>query len=109
MSMSIADEAMGLDVEETQGQEVAQEAGEQGVSFLSFVGDLFRVETGPGKVEDYQDNPLCFDGSVGLAQVLRGVSGFAGANLLRSAILDIVVGIMRWVSPAKGEGAKPGA
>ncbi|MEA4892649.1 MAG: hypothetical protein VB085_08825, partial [Peptococcaceae bacterium] len=65
-----------------------------------------RVETGPGEIKEYQESPLCFDESEGLAQILRGVAGFVGADFLRSAILDIVIGAMKWM---KGAGANVGA
>ena len=97
--MSIESEAMGI-AEEAARDEAAEIAAEMAdppkISILSWLVEVFRVETGPGEIKEYQDSPLCFDGSVGLGQILRGVSGFAGANFLRSAVLDVIVGAMRW-------------
>lgn len=97
--MSIESEAMGI-VEEAARDEATEIAAEMAeppkISILSWLVEVFRVETGPGEIKEYQDSPLCFDGSVGLGQILRGVSGFAGANFLRSAVLDVIVGAMRW-------------
>lgn len=102
--MSIESEALGL-AEAVGVDEVAEIAGEtmeaQEVSLFSWLADIFRVETGPGEIKEYQDSPLCFDGSVGLGQILRGVSGFAGANFLRSAVLDVIVGAMRWAKEGR--------
>ena len=107
--MNIEQEALGLAAEELNMEEVEQQAaGEQPLglgNIFSGVMDLFRVETGPGDISDYIDLPLNFDHSEGLAQVLRGASGFIGANFLRSAILDLVVGFWRW----SGKGGKPNA
>ena len=107
--MNIEQEALGLGAEELNMEEVEQQAADEqplGLgSIFSGVMDLFRVETGPGDISDYIDLPLNFDHSEGLAQVLRGASGFIGANFLRSAILDLVVGFWRW----SGKGGKTGA
>ena len=101
--MSIESEALGI-VEgagiEDAADLAAEVAEQREISVLSWLAEVFRVETGPGEIKEYQDSPLCFDGSIGLGQILRGVSGFAGANFLRSAVLDVIVGAMRW---AKGD------
>lgn len=107
---SIENEALGIDeVMEAEAQDLnaaalGSEAQAQGIGisdiFSKFM-DLFRVETGPGELKDYIDCPMNFDRSEGLAQILRGASGFIGANFLRSALLDIVVGWWRWVGKGK--------
>lgn len=52
------------------------------------------TKTGAGSVGDYVDHPLNFDGSQGMAQMIRGATGFF--NDLDIAIIDIVVGFFRW-------------
>jgi len=54
------------------------------------------TKTGPGTVESYLENPFCFKRSLGLAQVLRGLSGFLGG--LDYALVDVAVGLFRWRS-----------
>lgn len=107
--MNIAQEALGLENEEVTAVEepvFESETSSIGLSnIFSGVLDLLRVETGAGEIKDYVDLPLNFDKSEGLAQILRGASGFIGANFLRSAILDIVVGFWRWT----GRGGNTGA
>lgn len=109
--MNIAQEALGLENEEVTAElnvepAFEEEGGSIGLGdIFSGVLELFRVETGAGEINDYIDLPLNFDRSEGLAQILRGASGFIGANFLRSAILDIVVGFWRWT----GRGGNPGA
>ena len=55
---------------------------------------LFTAETGPGEIDDYLSHPMNFDGSNGIAQVLRGATGLFGS--LRLAVLDILLGVVRW-------------
>ncbi|MEA4892666.1 MAG: hypothetical protein VB085_08910 [Peptococcaceae bacterium] len=103
--MSIETEALGIESPEVGPEiEAVPEPMPEQISLFSWLADAFRVETGAGEIKDYQDSPLCFDGSVGLGQMLRGVAGFAGANFLRSALLDVIVGAMRWA-----KGLKPDA
>lgn len=61
---------------------------------------FLRAKTGDGKIEDYQGHPLNFDGSLGLAQVIRGFTGMFDA--LDLAVIDVAVGFFRW---RKGAGA----
>ena len=106
MNLSIEQEVSGIDPEvieqDLNDQALGSEVAEFGIGDLfSKIADLFRVETGAGDISDYIDLPMNFDHSEGLAQILRGASGFIGANFLRSAILDLVVGFWRWTG--KGE------
>jgi hypothetical protein len=64
---------------------------------------ILKTKTGPGPVEDYVDNPFNFNRSMGLAQILRGLSGFLGA--LDYAIVDIVVGSVRLRGAFNGNSA----
>lgn len=106
---NIENEALGLDevveiaeAQDLNGEALGSEAQGIGLSdIFSRIVDLFKVETGPGELKDYIDCPMNFDRSEGLAQILRGASGFIGANFLRSALLDIVVGWWRWIGKGK--------
>jgi hypothetical protein len=53
-------------------------------------------ETGPGEIEAYLNHPLNARRSRGLAQMLRGFTGFFGDGL-RAAIADIAFGGMEYV------------
>jgi hypothetical protein len=56
--------------------------------------DILRTKTGSGSIDSYIDSPLNFKKSEGLAQMLRGTTGFLGA--LDYAILDICIGAMKF-------------
>ena len=102
--MSIETEAAGLPAESLGDiQENIYDEEPEGQGLLSWLVEVFQVRTGVGEIKEYQDSPL---GSEGLAQMLRGAAGFLGADFLRSAVLDIVIGAMKWV---KGAGANVGA
>jgi len=59
-----------------------------------------KTPTGPGGLEEYVDHPLNPGQSRGLAQVLRGVTGFT--EDLGLAVLDIVIGLARFVAQEGG-------
>lgn len=67
------------------------------------IKDILMTETGQGDItsNDYLEHPLNFPKSEGLAQMLRGFTGFAnkylGMNSLRIAVLDVVMGAMRFM------------
>ena len=52
------------------------------------------VNTGPGPIGSYVDHPLNFSRSEGLAQIIRGLTGFLGS--LEYAVVDLVIGFIRW-------------
>jgi hypothetical protein len=52
--------------------------------------DILKTKTGEGSIESYIENPLNLNHSQGLAQILRGLTGFVGA--LDLAILDLIIG-----------------
>jgi hypothetical protein len=56
--------------------------------------DILRTKTGTGSIDSYIDSPLNFNKSEGLAQILRGFTGFLGA--LDYAILDIILGGLKF-------------
>lgn len=61
--------------------------------------------TGPGAIEDYLQHPLNPRQSRGLAQTLRGATGFFGDGL-RAAIADILFGLMEYSRERRVEAAK---
>jgi len=67
--------------------------GEGGQSQRSIL-DILKTKTGQGSIDSYIDSPLNFNKSEGLAQMLRGATGFLGA--LDYAILDICIGAMKF-------------
>jgi hypothetical protein len=71
-------------------QQERQEAQQNSGIDLSFL----KCETGSGSVEDYKEHALNFDGSMAMARILRGLSGFLGN--LNYALADIVVGILEY-------------
>lgn len=62
--------------------------------------EWLKAPTGEGDISDYLDHPLNFKKSEGLAQILRGVSGFAGHNL-KYALIDILIGAFKFRSELK--------
>lgn len=63
------------------------------------IWDLLKTKTGEGTLEKYEDHPLNFNKSSGLAQILRGLTGFMGA--LDLAVIDIGMGIFRIMQERK--------
>lgn len=63
---------------------------------LSFL----KAPTGSGSVSEYVDHALNFNNSMGMARVLRGVTGLMGD--LNLAIVDIVVGALDVLKTSKG-------
>lgn len=51
-------------------------------------------ETGDGEIEDYLTHPMNFKKSVGMAQIIRGITGLVGSSL-KYALLDITMGLFR--------------
>lgn len=62
--------------------------------------DLIKSPTGEGKIEDYIDQPLNFDRSKGMAQILRGLTGLLGS--LNYAVIDILLGALTWTKEKRG-------
>jgi hypothetical protein len=71
---------------------------------LSGITSLLKTPTGPGEIADYVGHPLNFDGSAGMAQVLRGLTGIF--DNLALAVVDIAIGVVRW---KRGKVAADGA
>jgi hypothetical protein len=95
------DEAVGIDAPVADPQEMVQ----QQVGGFGFDFDLFKAETGEGRIEDYLEHPLNFNNSKPMARVIRGLTGmFDNLNL---AIIDIVIGGLEYVkSRSKAETPK---
>ena len=95
-------EAPSIGKTESENESVApnQEAGIN----LSGIFDFVKTSTGAGSIDDYIENPLNFSGSKGLAQVLRGLSGFVGAISEGFALVDIIIGAVRCSKEQKAGG-----
>lgn len=87
------EEKVALDEESVAGPQVEESQPDLRERFAF----LF-VETGPGAVDSYVDHPLNFSRSVGLGQIIRGLTGILGS--LEYAVVDIVIGFIRWRSEA---------
>jgi len=61
--------------------------------------DFLRTPTGEGSIDDYINNPLNFNQSKSIAQILRGMSGFLGA--LNYAIFDLIIGTFNFTREFK--------
>jgi len=70
---------------------------------------ILSAQTGPGEISEYQDHPMCYDKSEGLAQIIRGLTGIVRVDL-RLAVIDILVGAVRWLrrAPASPRGPAGG-
>ena len=53
----------------------------------------FKTPTGAGEISGYMDHPMNPGRSEGLAQILRGLTGFAGN--LRLALIDCCLGLVK--------------
>jgi hypothetical protein len=51
-----------------------------------------KAPTGDGTVESYQVHVLNFNGSMGMARVIRGLTGMFGS--LNFAVVDVLIGIL---------------
>lgn len=87
--MSIDDLAGGLPKEEVPLQEAEFVGTRPSFQLPAFL----TADSGPGPISDYVNHALNFNGSLGLAQVIRGATGMLGS--LNKAIFDIAFGLMR--------------
>ena len=58
------------------------------------IWDILKTPTGSGSVESYLEHPLNVPRSSGIAQVVRGVTGFLGDTTY--AVVDILFGLLRF-------------
>ena len=84
------DGVLGDNIENLEEVEEVQPNGSPLDGILKFI----MIETGEGSIEEYINHPLNFLESKGLAQIIRGVSGFVG-NSLKLAVVDVIFGFMR--------------
>lgn len=61
---------------------------------------IMTAETGEGSIGEYLEHPMNFNNSMGLAQLIRGVTGITGN--LKLAIIDVLFGAMRFAKERKG-------
>lgn len=101
--MSILAEAMEKPVIEMPEKEAVQDFN--GPSFTDTILEILRIKKGAGAIKEYQESPLCFDGSEGMAQMLRAITGVIGADVHESAVLDFLIGLFKWLRGRKaGDG-----
>lgn len=106
--MSIINDAAKTAVEEQEltfddlGDSIEADPQPLPTSRLSdFLPDLsiITAKTGDGSIEDYENHPLNFKGSRGMAQMIRGFTGIAGE--LDYAIIDIALGAFQYAKEGK--------
>jgi hypothetical protein len=70
----------------------------------SKAGEMFNrvltAETGEGSINSYIDHPMNFSNSMGLAQLIRGLTGMIGN--LNLAIVDVIFGALRFSKEKRG-------
>lgn len=66
-----------------------------------------RTPTGPGPVAAYTEHPANWNGSLAVARLLRGITGFLGASDF--AILDILIGLLELWQGRRGPRAASAA
>lgn len=92
MEKTIEEELRNEEVAGTENMEfenvVEEEVESPGIDILG----ILKAETGPGAADDevYIQHPLNYNGSKGIARILRGITGMFGVS--RSALADILVG-----------------
>jgi len=87
-------------INEEQGDPAPEATEEKIEEPKSFDFGFIMAETGEGNVEDYLEHPLNFNQSVGLARILRGLTGMLGN--LRLAIIDIGFGLLEMSKERRG-------
>lgn len=80
--------------------EVSEQEEASESSGLSIDFSFLKTPTGEGSIEDYLQHPLNRNGSRGVAQMLRGFTGFAGS--LNLAIIDITLGAFETLKEKRG-------
>jgi hypothetical protein len=61
---------------------------------------ILTAETGEGSINSYIDHPMNFSNSMGLAQLIRGLTGIVGN--LNLAIVDVIFGALRFSKEKRG-------
>ena len=85
-----------------EAQASTQTSVSPGLDFMTFL----KAPTGDGSIEEYLNHPLNFNGSEGLAQVIRGLTGMF--ERLDYAIIDVLMGMFRMrPRPGGGENERP--
>lgn len=65
--------------------------------------EYLKTPTGEGSIEEYMEHSLNFNKSRGMAQIIRGFTGFLGQNL-NLAIVDVAIGVLDLVKTNKSKG-----
>lgn len=107
--MSMNDEILSEEVQQQAAESVTFERQQTISGLINFdkLKSIFLTEASPEPIEKFQDSPLCFDKSEGLAQMLKALAGWLGANMFNLAIIHFIVGLMKWTRRFK-EGVKNG-
>jgi hypothetical protein len=92
---TIEDEILGTPVMEV-------EEAESGRSEIGLNLEFLKAKTGDGSIESYLDHPLNFTKSLGLARIIRGLTGLLGA--LDLAVIDIGLGLLEFLKEKKSVG-----
>lgn len=87
-------------VEEFEGKIPTTFVEEQPSRANEFVSKMLTATTGVGSIESYLDHPMNFSKSLGLAQIIRGLSGLIGS--LDLAMIDVVMGGLRFSKEKRG-------
>lgn len=66
---------------------------------------FLKTPTGAGSIDSYIDHPLNAHGSRAVAQIIRGLTGFAGS--LDLAVIDITLGLIELTREQKKPAAAP--
>jgi hypothetical protein len=67
--------------------------------------DFLKSPTGEGDLKEYKTHLLNFNGSKGMARIIRGCTGLFGN--LNFAVIDIIIGIFDLTSKKKQQGVVP--
>lgn len=80
-------------------EDIAHNTESENINKVDLNFDFLKTKTGPGSVSDYIDNPLNFNNSESVAQILRGITGYT--DDLNLAILDIAFGMFKGMKGMK--------
>lgn len=84
------EESEGVQSFEQQAEEM--DAINQAPATRGFDLSFLKTQTGAGDISEYKNHALNFNGSNGVARILRGMTGFLGE--LNYAIVDVLLGVL---------------
>lgn len=98
--MPTLDEIVNDESKEMEMIEPVYEEVQQPSQSSELLKRILTSDTGEGNISDYIDHPMNFNKSMGLAQILRGITGIVGN--LKLAIIDIGFGVLRFSKEKRG-------